>query len=473
MAQRSSPPPKRSPWERTWATTGRSIPGVVLTLLLFFSTCKAQTPPGWTVSQSGQNSIYRPGNLPAGRYFTLTVEPPQTPQGQPLLQWFDQHAGGDLAQRGTTLSLGTPQYDSSGVLHMLSTCRDSSGRQWMVMYSAVPLAGGSVQFSSILSNLSTSETSRYIKEGAAMLGQMARAANANSPQSAQSNVPESNNASNASPAYTPPPPANPAPSNPAPSREDQSNRSIRTAQPGSGMQPAQIAAILHEGRGVSTASGYQYEESADLLLKDGWEYSGLKVPPEDLNVAASKQLQPGQWHRWRSQGQDIYIQDQRSGQWSKLEADHVIPLRSTMEQHLISRHSTGFGGMGSFNTRNDITFHADGSFERSSSVLAGSGVVQVGGGFSGGAASYHDRYGCGSTASGTSSAGGSTVGAYSTSHCKPGQDANSYGTYRISGYTLELDSASGQVQRVLAFYPFANKPQIYIDSMTFSVFDGN
>jgi hypothetical protein len=43
------------------------------------------------------------------------------------------------------------------------------------------------------------------------------------------------------------------------------------------------------------------------------------------------------------------------------------------------------------------------------------------------------------------------------------------GTYRINGYTLELDCANGQVQRFLAFYPFPGKPQIFIGNTTFSV----
>jgi hypothetical protein len=39
---------------------------------------------------------------------------------------------------------------------------------------------------------------------------------------------------------------------------------------------------------MSTATGYQYVESVDLLLSNGWEYSGLTGPPEDLNVEASR-----------------------------------------------------------------------------------------------------------------------------------------------------------------------------------------
>jgi hypothetical protein len=40
---------------------------------------------------------------------------------------------------------------------------------------------------------------------------------------------------------------------------------------------------------------------------------------------------------------------------------------------------------------------------------------------------------------------------------------------RITGYTLELDCANGQTQRLLAFYPFPGKPQIFIGQVTFNV----
>jgi hypothetical protein len=43
------------------------------------------------------------------------------------------------------------------------------------------------------------------------------------------------------------------------------------------------------------------------------------------------------------------------------------------------------------------------------------------------------------------------------------------GTYRINGYTLQLDCANGQTQRLLAFYPSQANPQIFIGQVTFSI----
>jgi hypothetical protein len=386
----------------------------------------------------------------------MSISPPQPSNGKLLSEWFSERRNSDLARRGTVLRLGNPQTMPNGTLMVADSYRDASVQQWIAMYSAVPLAGGTIQFCSMVSNLPSSMLTGYIRTGAGILAEKVRGKT--------SDTANTSSAERIAPAKEAP--LHTASRN-LESEKENIKRAIRLEQPGTGVPTDQIVAVLHEGRGVSRVTGYQYEESADLLLKDGWEYSSMEVPPEDLNVQRSKQLQPDQWHRWRQQGNDVYIQDQKTGQWSKLDVLRAIPLQQHINQHLLYRHSTSFGGMGSYNTRNDITFRADGSFERSASVLAGSGVVQAAGGFSGGAGSYRDRNGCSSSATGTYSGTGSTVGTYSTSHCKPGQDPNSYGTYKILGYTLELDSASGQIQRLLVFHPFANKPDVYIDGVTF------
>jgi hypothetical protein len=426
-------------------------------LMFLLPVCWSQTPAGWTTLQNRQNVIYQPTGLPTEKSFTMTVESAQDLNGQSPSQWLTQHAEADIAQRGTVVNRGNPNA-ANGSWTMVDAYRDPSGQQWIVLYAAVLRQNGQAQFSSMVSNLPIAQMTPYIRAGATMLGQMARVANNGATGTiGQQSLPNAARSSGS---------AQPQRQRPEP-KEEQMKRAVRVAQPGTGITESQIEAVLHEGRGVSTVGGYQYQESADLLLKDGWEYSSLEVPPEDLNVQVSKQLQPDQWHRWRRQGSNYYIQDQKTGQWTKLDAQAIIPLQSSINQHLLYRHSVGFGGMGSYNTRNDITFHSDGSFERSASVLAGSGVVQAAGGFSAGASSYHDRNGCSSTSAGTYTGSGATVGAYSTSHCRPGQDPNSYGGYKVSGYVLELDSASGQVQRLLAFHPFANKPDVYIDGVTF------
>jgi hypothetical protein len=58
-----------------------------------------------------------------------------------------------------------------------------------------------------------------------------------------------------------------------------------------------------------------------------------------------------------------------------------------------------------------------------------------------------------------------------SSSASPRGNGSASGTYKVSGYTLELDCANGQVQRLLAFYPFPGDPRVYIGDTTFSVAD--
>jgi hypothetical protein len=219
---------------------------------------------------------------------------------------------------------------------------------------------------------------------------------------------------------------------------------------------------------MSTATGYQYVESVDLLLSDGWEYSGLTGPPEDLNAEASRRAEPRKWHRWQKQGSAVYLEV--NGSWSKLDGDLVRPLESgsTIHKNLVHRNATTFVGMGGTVGTDRISFYPNGHFERSANVLAGSGVVQSSGGFSGGASSVTNRNGTSASSSGTYAGPGGSVTARSSRSSGAGAGAAT-GTYRITGYTLELDCANGQTQRLLAFYPFPGKPQIFIGQVTFNV----
>ena len=82
--------------------------------------------------------------------------------------------------------------------------------------------------------------------------------------------------------------------------------------------------------------------------------------------------------------------------------------------------------------------------------------------------SLTNRNGTTAVSQGTYAGAGGSVTARSNRSAAGGA-GTATGTYRITGYTLELDCANGQVQRLLAFYPFPGKPQIFIANVTFSV----
>ena len=408
-------------------------------------------PAGWTESNTASGAVYRPDNLPPGKTFTLTIPPAQPRAGQPLPAWFTAQVQADLQQRGIQAHAGKPQANPDGTLIMLVPYKDSSGQSWTAMYAAAARAS-EARFCSMISNLPSQEMTPYVRFGGAIFSQnVKQATGGQSPTHSQS------------PAKPASPGKPPSPDNTKPSGGD----TAHTGKPGAGVPEANIAGVLHEGRGTSTATGFQYVESVDLLLSDGWAYSGLSLPPEDFDAEASKHAEPQKWHHWRRQGSAIYLEV--NGNWSKLDADPARPLESgsALSKKLVHRNATSFGGMGGTVGTARIQLYPDGHFERSSNTLAGSGTVQASGGFSGGAASRTDSHGTTSSASGTHTGNGGSVTARSNRSSSAGAGAAT-GKYRITGYTLELDSANGQVQRLLAFYPFPGKPQVYLGNATFN-----
>jgi len=413
---------------------------------LLINAQSSSAPPGWTASTTGPIAIYKPDNLPSGKTFQLTIRPPQSLAGQPLVAWFTAQVQADLQQRGAQARIGNPQTNPDGFLLLLVPYQDHAGHNWAAIYSVATRPDGA-QFCSMVSDLPPQEMKTYIRSGATIFGEAVKQA-----RGEQSPSPLKDDSHSGGSAAT----------------DSTNGNSVRAAQPGAGLPESEIASIFHEGRGMTTATGYQYVESVDLLLSDGWEYSGLAGPPEDLNVEASKQAEPQKWHRWRQQGSAIYLQV--NSNWSRLDGDLVRPLESgsALSKNLVHRKATTFVGMGGTVGTDRISFYPNGHFERSANVLSGSGAVQASGGFSGGASSLANRNGTTAASQGTYAGAGGSVNARTSRSAADGAGAST-GTYRITGYTIELDCANGQVQRLLAFYPFPGKPQIFIANVTFSV----
>jgi hypothetical protein len=388
---------------------------------------------------------YTPANLPSGKVFTLTIRSAaQSLDGQNIDAWLQARAQADLRQRGTGVSATPAHHAASDLYVILVPYRDSKGQSWSAIYAAIERPGGA-EYCTMLSNLPQQPMQTYVQSGAQIFTQaVALARNDGGSRTTSTAV----NAASA-------PAAGMASGN------------LTTSQQSGLLPDSQIAGLLHVGRGMTTASGYQYVEQVDLLLSDGWAYSGLTGPPEGLDVEASKHAEPQKWHSWRQQNGAVYLQ--MNGGWTRLDADIVRPLESgsALSKNLVHRNATTFVGMGGAVGTDRISFRPDGRFERSANVLSGSGAVQFAGGFSGGASSLTNRYGTTSMAAGTYASPGGSVTARSSRSGAGGAGATT-GTYKVTGFTLELDCANGQVQRLLAFYPFPAKPQIFIGSVTFN-----
>ena len=405
-------------------------------------------PAGWRVSTAGANTTYQPEHLASGQSFVLTIAPPQSLAGQTLGGWFATQVRAEMRDRGTQAQIGSPKANPDGSLILVVPYKGNGGQSWIAIYAGATRMDGA-QFCSMISNLPAQQMQIYIRAGATIFGETVR-------QAEKSNSPSSVTASNHSPGLA------------APGKNGRGNGDSATQPATRAAKSPSIAGIFHQGRGMSTATGYQYVESVDLLFTDGWAYSDLTGPPEEVSVEASKKYEPQKWHHWRQQGSAYFLE--LNGSWAKLDGDLVRPLESgsSLSGNFVHRNAHTFGGMGGVVGTQRISLYPDGRFERSANALGGSGSVQASGGFSGGASSTTSRDGTSSSSYGTSSGSGGSVTARSSRSSTAGAGAAT-GRYKISGYTLELDCADGQVQRFLAFYPFPGKPQVFIGNATYSV----
>lgn len=196
-----------------------------------------------------------------------------------------------------------------------------------------------------------------------------------------------------------------------------------TTAPGKGVAADDIEALLFYGYNADYGAGLSFEEEQRLVLKDGWAYDNLRVPPADLDVAASRKNESELWHKWRKNGDGYEIE--KDGAWKKLPGH---PVRGAKAGETLSRSYTYsasggdyYGGYALFKT---LKFHADGAFDSSDygSTHANSN----------GASSSNDR-----------------------------------GRYKLDGYTIEMTQPDGTTARQLFFF-WADDKNISIGGATYS-----
>jgi hypothetical protein len=231
------------------------------------------------------------------------------------------------------------------------------------------------------------------------------------------------------------------------------------AAPGRGIPSGDLAAVLLETR----SAGTDIEENVYYLLRDGTAYRRGELPPSDLDVARSRELEPQQWARWRKNlGGSYEIQQQDDfgkpdGPWHKLSAVEVKPWASGSRPagvYAVSRFH-GSIALGGVYSRSSITLGADGRFTSSRYAQGGSGSMAAATGFTGSATSHSDGTGT------RSATGGGNAGVFAGSRSSRDDGAEHRGTYVLEGYVAELHYDSGRVERGLSFPAADGRSAIY------------
>jgi hypothetical protein len=243
--------------------------------------------------------------------------------------------------------------------------------------------------------------------------------------------------------------------------------------PGRGLPDQDLAAIVIHGKG-NYNNGISWEEDVRFLLKDGTFYERTAMPPDQLDVATSRKLEPQQWGRWKGspgaydmQGQDD--EGRPDGSWARKQHLAVKPWpQDTRLEGSFTRGSyAGSYFAGGISSKRSIRFTKDGRFERSYSSLGTSGSFAGINGANISASSRGDGQGSSSTGGGTVAGPLGTSGAFSSSKSDDG--ASRRGRYQLSGYVLTLHYDDGRQERLLSFPVNADRTSVYVGSGSLSL----
>lgn len=224
---------------------------------------------------------------------------------------------------------------------------------------------------------------------------------------------------------------------------------IRT-EPGKGVKKRQVKRVLTYPVDGRSGDFVTYDIHSMVLFKDGWALRNASVPIADLNIEASKALQPNKWFKWRKRWGKYQFKSVDAKEWRKFKNPlRAKPARRKLKLNDYYDYHSASGSMiyGASTYSASYTFKKDGTYTSSSSSLMGSGTWgSLAGMPSSTVAGYCNEKGGSSVAS--------IIGAYSTAYSKkerPECGDGKSGKYLIDGYMITLEANNG-VTRRLPFY---------------------
>ena len=244
--------------------------------------------------------------------------------------------------------------------------------------------------------------------------------------------------------------------------------------PGRGLSDKDLAAVVLHGEG-NYNNGTSWDEDVRFLLRDGSYYHRTDMPPDQLDVAASRRLEPQRWGRWRStaKGYEMQAQDddgRPAGDWKPVKhaAVRPWPAGAKLEGSFSRSRFDGSLVLGGRSSTRGIRFTRDGRFERSYHALSSSGTL---------AATLNDTVIAGSAhgdGKGSSSTGGGSVGTatgtvVAGSSSRKDDGASRRGRYQIDGYAITLLYDDGRQERLLSFPSREGNRSVYVGDGSFDL----
>jgi hypothetical protein len=209
--------------------------------------------------------------------------------------------------------------------------------------------------------------------------------------------------------------------------------------PGAGVRDSEIEAVYYEWNQVYEIGGLQLKEGLYLLLTDGTVRRGLPVPPQDLDVRASRQGEPAVWGRWRRSGTS-YEFAFGGERFTRPQGYVVTPARPGVNLAGKFEGASSYqipGGAGAW-AKFGVTFAPGGRFELFR--VGGAGMTSGAGDAAITSAAVYDDDGVVAGVAGGPVSGGSTRRSPDT--------GNRRGSYRLEGHAVVLTYENGRVERL-------------------------
>ncbi len=248
--------------------------------------------------------------------------------------------------------------------------------------------------------------------------------------------------------------------------------------PGKGIQLGQIEGIAHSYENQWTYSGLQAVERIYLLLKDGSVMENPPVPPNEIDLTASKRNDAKSWGRWKRQAPLLFVKMPEDKDWQRTKATMTLSAqpndRLEGEYSTGSSYSLGGGNFGGTTYFWYYTFKKDSTYTRETSSISTTGTAQSNNGFFSSSTGYSGPSGS-SSSSGFTSTGsisqsaGASPDVVGSSSGQKNDGANFFGTYSVNGYTLTLKTKSGKVRRALFFFWDKKRDYINIGDSSYSI----
>ena len=243
---------------------------------------------------------------------------------------------------------------------------------------------------------------------------------------------------------------------------------------GQGLQDKDLAAVVLHGY-ADYSNGSQWREEVRFLLRDGSAYLRTEMPPDQLDAARSKRLEPQRWARWRAKGAHYDFQAQNDqglpeGGWQAGQHRAMRPWAPGARLEGSYSRSAFYGNqfIGGTSSTRGIRFMRDGRFERSFHSLSGSGSLAAAQGTVIHGSASGDGKGSQSVAGGTV---GTALGSVTTTTPQNRKDdgASRRGSYTLSGYVAVLRYDDGREERLLSFPVDDGSRSVFLGSSSYSL----